>query len=311
MVVLPGSELSAGIAPATLKLARGGQVRICSQSQLTINNSSQGLLLAMSAGAVEINYHLDESTSDLVVTPDFNIRLAGPGSYHFALGVNDRGDTCVKSLAGNSAGILFAEPLGSDQVGLAADETAFFPAGKLASRAVLDHSCGCPATAAPNLVASGQPETPSRAEDIRPERVLVANQEMTATSPAEQPGENHVQVETPFVFSAAAGTLPGGVAKIDFSSLPNVFLVQDEVEPVVLSVKAPPAPTPAAKPEPILAARAAVDPRKEPEGKKETKPEPAPAAQAAADPSKEPEGKKEKKGFMSRVKGFFGSIFHH
>src|SRR5262249_57017588 len=56
--VLPGSELAAGIAPATLKLARGGQVRICPRSGLNLNESGQGLMVGMNTGAIEIDYRL-------------------------------------------------------------------------------------------------------------------------------------------------------------------------------------------------------------------------------------------------------------
>src|SRR6516164_4669781 len=55
MPVLPGSELTAGIAPATLRLARGGQVRICPQSQLSVDSSGEGLTLGMGAGAIEVD----------------------------------------------------------------------------------------------------------------------------------------------------------------------------------------------------------------------------------------------------------------
>lgn len=278
MAVLPGSELSAGIAPATLKLSRGGQVRICPRSQLTISSGGQGLMLGMGVGAIEIEYHLNQPATDLVVTPDFNIRLAGPGTYHFALGVNSRGDTCFKPLPGNSAGIVFSELLGSDMYGVAADEAALFPEGKLGGRTALTDSCGCPA-AAPAMRAAAAPETPSsRNEGHAGERVLVATRDATAPLPPDQPGQTHVEVETPFVFSAkAAAAVPGPVAKIEFSTLPNVFLVQEEPDPIVLSVKPPETPA------------------------KEAKHEPAPAAAP----------KKQKKGFMARIKGFFGSIFHH
>jgi hypothetical protein len=333
MSVLPGSELSAGIAPATLKLARGGQVRICSQSQLTLNSGSQGLLLAMSAGALEVNYRLDESASDLIVTPDFNIRLAGPGVYHFALSVNHSGDTCFKALPGNTAGVVFSEPLGSDLVGIAAEEAAFFPAGKLAGRRALDRSCGCPIAKVPALVANAEPQTSSGTEEGRAQHAPIVSRESGGSSPAEDPAQEHLQVETPFVFSATAASLPGGVAQMDFSVLPNVFLTQDDPDPVVLTVKAG---EPVTKPELISAARVPATPQtgKEPKKNKQTKltvtaPEPvtAPAtsakpepisvaqvqapAQATPEPSKEPEKKKQKKSFGSRVKGFFGALFGH
>ena len=108
MNVLSGSQLSAGIAPATLKLFRGGQVRICPRSGLSATTSGQGLMLATGAGAIEIDYQLNQQVTDVLITPDFNVMLVGPGTFHFALGVNKSGDTCVKPLPGNdSAGYFF------------------------------------------------------------------------------------------------------------------------------------------------------------------------------------------------------------
>ncbi len=273
MTVLPGSDLSAGIAPATLKLNRGGQVRICPQSQLTVNSGGQGLMLSMSAGVFEINYHVDQSATDLLVTPDFNLRLAGPGSYHFALGVNARGDTCFKPLPGNSAGIVFSELLGSDMYGVAADEAAFFPEGKLAGRTALNHSCGCPAPV-PAMQTTAQPVAPPPSDDGRAAQHVLVADDFTPSPPAEQPGQTHVEVETPFVFSAQTAA----VARLEFSSLPNVFFVQEEADPVVLSVKPPEPPAREVKPDPPAAPK---------------------------------NDKNEKKGFMARIKGFFGSIFRH
>jgi hypothetical protein len=274
MPVLPGSELSAGIAPATLKLARGGQVRICQQSQVAVSSGDQGLMFGMSAGALEINYRVEAPAADVLATPEFNIRLAGPGTYHFALGVGEHGDTCFKPLPGNGAGIVFSELLGSDMYGVAADEAAFFPEGKLAGRATLSRSCGCPAPAPPTNIVE-QPAAPSRPDDGHvAEHVLEAKHEITPAEPPEKPGQTHVEVETPFVFSARAAALPGPVASLEFSALPNVFFAQEEPAVVVLTVKPP---------EPPM---------------QEVKPEPATAP-------------KEKKGVGARIKAFFGSIFHH
>jgi hypothetical protein len=86
-----------------------------------------------------------------------------------------------------------------------------------------------------------------------------------------------MQVDTPFVFSARPATgRPYSVAKVQFSSLPNVYFVQEKVDPVVLIDK---------EPEVSLQAKADIS-------KPELKPQ------------------KEKKGFVGRVKGFFGSLFH-
>jgi hypothetical protein len=284
MSVLPGSELSAGIAPATLKLGRGGQVRICPSTNLSVNAAGQGLMLGMGAGAVEINYQLGPSVTDLLVTPDFNLRLAGPGVYRFALGVNSKGDTCFKPLPGNTSGVVFSELMGADSYGAAADESAVFSGGKLGARGELKVACGCAAPPAPVMRAGEQPElreTPGA--NLKSVSTLPAIAEVTAPLPAEKPGQTQVQVETPFVFSGA-GSRPNTVARVQFSSLPNVFFAQETVDPVVLTEKP---------------AEVSV---------KETKP--AAPAEAVAETKKDAEAKKEKKGFLARLKGFFGSMFH-
>src|SRR5260370_7087026 len=98
MSVLPGSEVAAGIAPATLQLTRGGQVRLCPKSSLNVNASGQGLMVRMNTGAIEIDYRLSQSVTALLLKPDFNIRLVGPAGYHFALGMNAQGHTSTKPL---------------------------------------------------------------------------------------------------------------------------------------------------------------------------------------------------------------------
>ena len=146
MAVYSGSELSAGIAPATLKLARGGQVRICPNSGLNVTASGQGLMLATGTGALEIEYELKQHAADVVITPDFNVALVGPGTFHFALGINKKGDTCVKPLAGNAGEITFSELLGTGVYNRPNQEMVF-RGGKLDGKAELTADCGCPAAA--------------------------------------------------------------------------------------------------------------------------------------------------------------------
>jgi hypothetical protein len=137
MSVYSGSELSAGIAPATLKLVRGGQVRICPHSSLNVITSGQGLMLATGAGNLEIDYQLKEQTADVLITPDFNVTLLGPGTFHFALGVTKKGDTCVKPLAGNASEITFSELLGTGIYKASPDQTMLFHGGKLDAKTAL------------------------------------------------------------------------------------------------------------------------------------------------------------------------------
>jgi hypothetical protein len=282
MSVVAGSELSAGIATARLRLYRGGQIRICPRSNLSVNAGAYGLMLAMGSGTVEIDYAMAQRGSDFLLTPDFSIQLAGPGAYHFALGVNKRGDTCVKTLAGNSSPLVISELMTASVYKTKTEEAASFKAGKLDSNSPLTQECGCP-PAVPVIQAAAQPAAAPQQPDppkATPERVLVSNADDTsAPIPADRPGQVHIQVDTPFVFSAKSSSQvrPYAVAKLKFSDLPNVFFVQEKVDPVVLQE--------------TLAPVTAL----------EVPPAPKPEVAAKA---------KEKKGFFGSIKGFFGGIFH-
>ena len=123
LTVTTGSQLAAGEAPAVLRLARGGQVRLCPKSGLGINSvpGNDGLLFSMSAGVVEVNYGVRDF-ADTLVTPDFRILMAGPGAFHFALGVNSRGDTCVKPMSGNTSRLIVSEVFGTGTYQIKEDE---------------------------------------------------------------------------------------------------------------------------------------------------------------------------------------------
>jgi hypothetical protein len=284
MTVVSGSELSAGIAPALLKLYRGGEVRICPRSGLSVSASGHGLMLATGAGALELDYQLSQEAVDVVITPDFNITLVGPGTFHFAMEVSKRGDTCMKPLAGNSSEISFSELMGSGTYKTKADEAVFLPGGKIEGHTAFTGECGCPPAApvlrAENPPTPAPPKEKEKEDADRPqpaERVLVAGNGPTAPTPPEHPGQVHVEVDTPFVFSARSATVgPYSVAKLQISTLPNVFFVQEQVDPLVLTAKTP-----------EVSQKTEVEPPK---------------------PAVKP--KPEKKGFVGRLKGFFGSLFH-
>ncbi|MGC2742146.1 MAG: hypothetical protein WA672_03100, partial [Candidatus Angelobacter sp.] len=257
--------------------ARGGDVRIGPKRGLTVTTSGQGLMLATGAGALEIEYELKEQAADVVMTPDFNVSLVGPGTFHFALGINKKGDTCVKPLAGNESEITFSELLGTGSYKAGLNHAMILRGGKLDGKTALTGECGCP-PAAPVMRTEAQPNAKLPDETPRPaQQVAVSTNETTSPLPPDKPGQVHIQVDTPFVFSARPGAArPYAVAKVQFSSLPNVYFVQERVDPVVLVEK-----------------QLEVSPKATVEtSKAEEKPQ------------------KEKKGFMGRVKGFFGSLFH-
>jgi hypothetical protein len=280
MSVASGAQVAAGKSVATLRLVRGGELRLCPDTSVTVSlvesnvqQRNQELMLSMDAGSIEFDYPVND-LADTLVTPDFKFMLAGPGVFHFALGVNNRGDTCIKPLRGNSASVIVSEMLGSGVYQVKPDEQLIFAGGKLSGRGALQGGCGCPTPAPVMRAESEQPrsEPPMPTEEPKPSvlaKSVTPSQpriapDVTAPVPSEKLGTLHMQVEAPLVFR---GDQPGpiyAIAKIKFSTLPNVLLPQETEKPLVL------------KP-----------------GKGQ------PSANS-----------KEKKGFFGRIKGFFSGLFH-
>jgi hypothetical protein len=291
MSVVPGSEMSAGAVPARLQLYRGGQVRICPRSGLSVNSGRFGLMFAMGTGMVEIDYTLVQRGADFLLTPDFSIQLSGPGKFHFALGANKQGDVCVKSLPGNSGSIQVSELLGSASYRLGPQDSISFHAGKINGNTPLtaEEACGCPIPEATMQATTDTPVQPKPpvappAQAAQNEPIAVPPRSTTEPVPADRQGQVHVQVDTPFVFSAREATpvTPYSVAKVRLSNLPNVFFLQERVDPIVLQERSP-----------VVSVR-----------------EEAPVQASAAPPGKTSQ-KKEKKGFFGKLKGMFGGLFGH
>jgi hypothetical protein len=231
MSVASGSQLSAGKAVATLRLTRGGEVRICPRSGLSVTAIPEHdeLMLSLGASSAEINYPIND-IADTLLTPDFKLMLAGPGVFHFAVGVNSRGDTCIKPLRGNSSGIIVSEAFGNAVYQVKPDEAVVFEGGKLNARVPLSGECGCPAPL-PVQRAEVKEESPETAAGSR----TAGPPPATAAPPPQPPEAVHMQVDAPLVFRADQPPPAYTIARVRFSSLPNAFLPQENVQATVLN----------------------------------------------------------------------------
>ncbi len=201
--IAAGSSVTAGADTAILRLGRGGEVRVCPQTTVSVSASQNGrsLMLGMSTGAMETHYSLDAS-SDSVLTPDFRILLVGPGEFHYGISSNSRGDTCIQALPGNTASVLVSELLGDGTYQVKPAEQVVFHSGELSKvDTAVTSGCGCPATAPAVMRASAPPPVIGEAQPASSLRLASGSE--TAPLPPSKSGDVHVQVEAPFVFSAS------------------------------------------------------------------------------------------------------------
>jgi len=208
--VLSGSSVTAGAGTASLRLARGGEVRVCSNTNLTVAaaQNNRDLALGFSTGALELNYPLGPS-SDQLQTPDFRIALVGPATFHLAIAADAKGDTCVRPLAGNTGAIIVHELMGDGVYQVHANEVAIFRSGKVSERArELVGECGCPVPPPAQMAKAPQPAGTPTAETTNsaPSAALSAGTPATAQQPSAPPaadsGQLNVTVDTPIVFNA-------------------------------------------------------------------------------------------------------------
>lgn len=171
-----GSVITAGEHSASLRLARGGQVRICPRTNLTVNSSANGkqLLFAMSSGSFEGDYDLP-ATADSVLTPDFRILISGPAKVDLSITATNTGDACIRS-RGNDSYVVVSELMGNDFFRVEPNQQVIFHAGHAKDPEVNNEMvCGCPAPA-PVQVEQAQAPPPASATmpASNPEPVPVA-----------------------------------------------------------------------------------------------------------------------------------------
>lgn len=216
--VLSGSQVSAGDGAALVRLERGGDLRICPKTNLSLSADKSGktLVLGLNAGAMELNYKLGAS-SDSLITPDFRLQLISPGTFHLALSVTANGDTCLRSLPGNDASVFISEMMSGESYQLSPGKNVMFRAGKISGATEAPAVCGCPdvkvmvatnpepQAAAAEPTPTSQPEaqtiSPSAAQSTPQSATQAANQAAPqAATPTDGKGEAHLEVEGSFVY---------------------------------------------------------------------------------------------------------------
>lgn len=233
--VMSGSWVSAGDSTAVLKLERGGEVRVCPKTSVSVSTSDSGrdLMLGVSVGAVETHYAISAS-ADSIVTPDFRILLAGPGRFDFAVEAAKNGDTCIRALPGNSSSLIVSELMGDGTYQVKPAERLVFHDGRVASPDHEHATCGCVALPAALKAEVAPAPAPPPASEAKT---------------AESSPPVHIEVDAPMVYRA-------GDELAESSPLEEAIHLHVSSKPLPLTALAPPPPAPqnAAKAEQVVVA---------------------------------------------------------
>jgi AMIN domain len=256
-----GSSVTALSDTTVMRLRRDGNFYLCPHTTVSVNRSRNGpdLMLAIGVGALETHITLGNS-ADEVVTPDFRILLRGPGEFDYAIRADSQGNTCVRTLPGNTSPAIIYELMGDgkyefqprDQIlfhkgRLSSEDTAFHAESPEGDDTILPVECGCPPPTPQVLLASGaagatsspsvrEPSSaPTGSEPSLEATTAGANSHDSGTEMAELPAWQrnlpHAKAEATLTFTPSAPELAG------------VFPLSTRPSPFPMAVLPPPLPT--------------------------------------------------------------------
>jgi len=211
-VIGNNGSITAGDKTATVTLARGGILQLCSTTTVHLSRDrsiadaqSSALMISLDRGALEASYTTGKY-SDVLMTPDFRILISGPGQTDLKIRVNPKGDTCLDNHGADAPYITVTSLLEGGLYRVQPNQRVLFEHGSL--NEVVDtetESCGCPPA---NLEAAkpvgGPSSTPADTAFPLAQSEGLAPAPPPPTTPAVPAGQPHAQVTVPLVYKSDA-----------------------------------------------------------------------------------------------------------
>jgi hypothetical protein len=153
-MIATSGTITAGTRTTDVLLPHRGTLRVCASTAVKLAADSSvpagetpGLLMAIDRGALEMSFATLQN-ADTLLTPDFRIVIAGPGSAEVKVRLGDGGDTCVDNAGTDSPYVIVSSLYSNGLYRVQPGQRVMFQGGNLS--AVIDQEkepCGCPPAA--------------------------------------------------------------------------------------------------------------------------------------------------------------------
>ena len=157
-IIAASGSITSGSQTTRVILPHRGELRVCASTSVKLASDSSaaqgetpGLLMAMDQGAVEMSFATTSGAgrdSDVLLTPDFRILIAGPGAAEVKVRLGQHGDTCVDNAGVNAPYVLVSSVFEGGAYRVQPGQRVMFQHGSL--HEVVDQEkepCGCPPAA--------------------------------------------------------------------------------------------------------------------------------------------------------------------
>jgi hypothetical protein len=239
--IAAGGSITSGARTTEVVLPHRGVLRVCASTTVKLAadtsvpaGETPGLLMALDRGAVEMSFATTRAAgtnADVVLTPDFRILIAGPGSSELKVRLGDGGDTCVDNSGANAPYVVVTSLFDPGLYRVQPGQHVMFQHGSLSE--VVDEEkepCGCPPPQPP-AQAAGNEFPLAQSEGLAPTPAPAPQQPASGTPASVAPlvyssggsGNTATETATPPATPAAASAQVNPPAQPTKEKKPGFF----------------------------------------------------------------------------------------